>query len=149
MYMSRFGKELQLAYRLAIVLFIVGVASYAYTAFSANPPEEPIRVMYKTTAGRVLFDHKTHSASTGYGTSCYDCHHHPPEDEAALKSCGTCHPVEPEEGAVPESCLECHDAEDVEETEVVKRVDAYHTQCIDCHKAVGAGPIDCSACHVL
>ena len=82
--MSRSGKELQLAYRLAITLFIVGVASYAYTAFSAKPPDEPIRVMYKTTAGKVLFDHKTHSADTGYGISCYDCHHHPPEDESAL-----------------------------------------------------------------
>ncbi|MGD2009937.1 MAG: hypothetical protein PVI76_02510, partial [Desulfobacterales bacterium] len=76
--MSRSGKELQLAYRLAITLFVVGVAGYAYTAFSAKPPGEPIRVMYKTTAGKVLFDHKTHSADAGYGISCYDCHHHPP-----------------------------------------------------------------------
>ncbi|MFZ0725598.1 MAG: cytochrome c3 family protein [Desulfobacterales bacterium] len=147
--MSRSGKELQLAYKLAIVLLVVGIASYAYTAFSAKPPNEPIRVLYKTTAGKVLFDHKTHLAESGYGVSCYDCHHHPPEDESALKACSTCHPAEPVEGTVPESCLECHDAGDIEGTEVAKRVDAYHTQCIDCHKSVGAGPVDCNSCHVL
>jgi hypothetical protein len=149
MYMSRSGKELQLAYRLAITLFIVGVAGYAYSAFSTKPPDEPIRVMYKTTAGKVLFDHKTHSADTGYGISCYDCHHHPPEDESALQACSVCHPMEAEEGIIPESCLECHDADEIEDTETVKRLDAYHTQCIDCHKAVGAGPVDCNSCHVL
>ncbi|MFZ0612638.1 MAG: cytochrome c3 family protein [Desulfobacterales bacterium] len=147
--MSRSGKELQLAYKLAITLLVVGIASYAYTAFSAKPPNEPIRILYKTTAGKVLFDHKTHLSESGYGVACYDCHHHPPEDESALKACSTCHPAEPAEGAVPESCLECHDAGDVEGTEVVKRVDAYHTQCIECHKSVGAGPVDCNSCHVL
>jgi hypothetical protein len=57
--------------------------------------------------------------------------------------------MEAEEGVIPESCLECHDAGDIEGTETVKRVDAYHKQCIDCHEAVGAGPVDCNSCHVL
>ena len=70
-------KELKLAYGMAIALFVVGAVSYAYTAFSAKPPELPVRIMYPSAAGKVLFDHKTHTADTGYGFSCYDCHHHP------------------------------------------------------------------------
>ncbi len=51
-------RELQIAYGLIIVLFFVGVISYA--AFPAKTPEQPIRMMYKSVAGKALFDHKTH-----------------------------------------------------------------------------------------
>ena len=46
---------MQIAYILIIVLLFVGVISYA--AFPAKTPDEPIRLMYKTVAGKVLFDH--------------------------------------------------------------------------------------------
>jgi len=46
-------KELRIAYGLAVILLIVGVISYA--AFSAKVPEEPIRLMFQTAAGKVLF----------------------------------------------------------------------------------------------
>ena len=55
-------KELKLAYALAIILLIVGVLSYA--AFSEKVPEEPIRLMFKCVAGKVLFDHKIHAAGS-------------------------------------------------------------------------------------
>jgi hypothetical protein len=148
MYMSRSGKELQLAYRLAIILFIVGVASYAFTAYSAKAPDEPVRIFYPSVAGSVLFDHKTHASDTGYGFSCFDCHHHPEGDDSALRACGDCHNLPIEPGTLPESCVECHDADDIKDTEVPKRGDAYHYQCVDCHKNAGAGPEDCNSCHV-
>jgi hypothetical protein len=47
-------KELQMAYGLAIVLFIVGVISYA--AFPAKTPDRPVRLMFQSIAGNVLFD---------------------------------------------------------------------------------------------
>jgi len=145
----RSKKELKLAYGMAIALFIVGVVSYAYTAFSAKPPELPVRIMYHSAAGKVLFDHKTHTADTGYGFSCYDCHHHPPDDESALRACGDCHNLPIETGQLPESCIECHDQDEIEGSEVSKRGDAFHFQCINCHKDAGAGPEDCNSCHVL
>jgi hypothetical protein len=114
-------KDLQLAYGLAIVLFVVGVVSYAYTAFSAKPPEEPVRIMYKSVAGKVLFGHKIHTTVSGYGIACYDCHHHPPEDESALRACGDCHDLPPEKGALPESCLECHATDEIEGTDATMR----------------------------
>lgn len=142
-------KELQLAYGLAIVLFVAGIVSYAYTAFSAKPPDEPVRIMFKSVAGKVLFSHKMHTADSGYGISCFDCHHHPEGDDTSLLACGDCHQIPVEEGAFPESCLDCHEADDLEDSEITKKGDAFHTQCIACHQEAGSGPEDCSDCHVL
>ena len=142
-------KDLQLATALAIVLFVVGVVSYAYTAFSAKPPEEPVRIMFKSVAGKVLFGHKIHTTDAGYGIACFDCHHHPPEDDTALQACGNCHNLPAEPGTLPESCLECHDAGEIEGTEVPNTGDAFHSQCIGCHNEIESGPRDCNDCHVL
>jgi len=124
--------ELKLAYGLAIFLLVIGVFSYA--AFSAKTPDEPVRLMFKVTAGKVLFDHKTHTADTGYGISCGDCHHTLTEEEYADA----------------QSCSECHDPDEGDE-ETPKRADAFHGQCAGCHEEYGAGPTEkeCSACHVM
>ncbi len=83
-------REMQIAYILIIVLLFVGVISYA--AFPAKTPDEPIRLMYKTVAGKVLFDHKTHTDIAGYAISCGDCHHTLAKDEYAdAQSCSECH----------------------------------------------------------
>jgi hypothetical protein len=142
-------RELKLVYGLAILLFVVGIFSYAITAFSAKPPDDPIRIMYQTAAGKVLFDHKTHYAPTGYAVSCYDCHHHPPEDEMALRACGDCHTLPENRELAVETCIECHDEDIMDYVDMLKRADAFHVQCVDCHNAVGAGPVDCNSCHVL
>jgi Class III cytochrome C family len=124
--------ELKLAYGLAIYLLFVGVLCYA--AFPAKTPAEPVRLMFDVTAGKVLFDHKTHYADNGYGVSCGDCHHTLEEDEYADA----------------ESCSECHDPDEGDE-ETPKRADAFHQQCTGCHEGYGAGPLEkeCSACHVM
>jgi hypothetical protein len=120
-------RELQIAYGLIIVFLFVGVISYA--AFPAKTPDEPVRLMYKTVAGKVLFDHKTHLSDSGYGLACQDCHHHPEEPEEleeALVACGVCHQVLEEGKTFPDSCLDCHEAEDLEDSEVMKKSDAFH-----------------------
>ncbi len=124
--------ELKLAYGLAIYLLFVGVLCYA--AFPAKTPAEPVRLMFDVTAGKVLFDHKTHYADNGYGVSCGDCHHTLEEDEYADA----------------QSCSECHDPDEGDE-ETPKRADAFHQQCTGCHEGYGAGPLEkeCSACHVM
>jgi class III cytochrome C family protein len=140
-------KQLRLAYGLAAIFFIVGIVSYA--AFPAKEPENPVRLMFKSAAGNVLFDHKIHSDSSGYGLSCKDCHHHPEEDDADLRACGDCHKL-PEKGeAVQKACTDCHDTDEIEGSEMMKRPEAFHAQCIDCHKEVDAGPQDCGLCHFM
>jgi hypothetical protein len=147
-------KELKMAYGLAIILLVVGVISYA--AFPAKAPEEPVRVMYKVVAGKVLFEHKAHTAESGYGLSCSDCHHHPedPEDEEeSLLACGVCHQIPAEGEAFPQVCNECHEPDEIEDSEITKRADAFHSQCEECHKESDIGPVEdderCSWCHFM
>lgn len=138
-------KELQFAYALAVTLLVVGIFSYA--AFPAKAPDQPLRVMFKTVAGKVFFDHKTHHGAEGYGIACSDCHHHP-ADEPDTRACRQCHQASAE-GQVPESCLDCHESDEIEDTQMSKSADALHAQCIACHKEYEAGPVDCAACHAL
>ncbi|MEA3417527.1 MAG: cytochrome c3 family protein [Thermodesulfobacteriota bacterium] len=119
-------KELQLAYGLAIILFVVGVLSYAVCP--AKVPDKPVRLMFKCVAGKVLFDHKTHES--GYGISCSYCHHNLEEGETEAQACGECHEPESQDEYMP------------------SRSDAFHTQCIGCHEAE-AGPAKCELCHVM
>jgi len=141
-------KELQLAYGLIIILFLVGVISYA--GFPAKTPDQPVRIMYKGVAGKVLFDHKTHASEAGYGLSCSDCHHHPEDEDTSLRACGDCHQALVEGQEFPESCTECHEPDEIEDSEIIKKTDAFHSQCEECHQESGAGPEKnrCSWCHV-
>ncbi len=161
-------KHRLIVYGIAVFLLLVAIACYA--AFPMEAPQEPIRLMYQTKAGKVLFDHKTHTSVEGFGLDCFDCHHHPPDEEDALIACGQCHVQKPEAGVMPDSCLECHDASDVEDSEYPKRADALHSRCTQCHMEFGRGPIhepslskadkerlksepnawvDCNKCHVI
>jgi hypothetical protein len=143
-------KDLMLAYGLAIVLFILGGACYAYTAFSARPLDQPIRLMYKVAAGNVFFSHETHTDISGYGITCENCHHHPEGDEEANQACGNCHAPPSKAETVQETCLECHYADEIEGAIPIKRGDAFHEQCGNCHAEIEAGPLkeDCNSCHV-
>ena len=83
------NKGLRRAYFMTIILLAVGVVCYA--AFPKAAPENPVRMMFKNTAGKVLFTHKIHADDSGYALSCLDCHHHYEEDGAEFKACGDCH----------------------------------------------------------
>lgn len=140
-------KKMKVVYGLIGYFLVVGVLCYA--AFPVSQPEEPVRIMYKVTAGKVLFDHFSHTADAAYGLSCWDCHHHPYDDDSALIACGECHAATEDGSQPPEKCSECHDVEDIEDTPVMKRADAFHAGCIECHQDFEAGPIECASCHVM
>lgn len=144
-------KHRKIIYGVAIHLLVISVICYA--AFPVKTPEQPIRLMYQTNAGKVLFDHQTHASVNGYGLDCSDCHHHPEDDDMALVGCVKCHPDAPEKGVSPEYCLECHDSSEIEDVDILKRSDAFHKQCTQCHEEFGKGPQsgsqNCSKCHVL
>jgi hypothetical protein len=120
-------KETAIAYVFSAVLLIVGVVCYA--AFPMKTPEEPIRILLKGTGGNVLFDHKEHTSEDGYGLDCTDCHHMWEDD-----------------GTKPEACGECHE---VDGEDPMKRSDAFHMQCIDCHEDDGTAPATCQGCHAF
>lgn len=138
-------KELQFAYRMALVLLVLGV--FCYAAYSQKLPDPPMRIMFQSAAGRVLFDHQTHQQD--YGIACFDCHHHHEEDEGDLRACGDCH-VHPDAEAPPTACWDCHEEDEVDaEEDALKRADAFHNQCIGCHEENDIEPVECSGCHVL
>ncbi len=143
-------KELKLAYALAIVLLLIGAICYA--AFPVKQPDNPIRKMFKTNAGKVLFTHKLHRSESGYGATCFDCHHHHEEDAETLRACGDCHQAEaPRE--VPKACLECHEPSETHhpkpEEGVQESADDEARACNDCHlvKEDGSLPQACLDCH--
>ena len=116
--------EQAIAFGLMAITFVLGLV--CYTAFSQEPPEEPVRIVFNTTAGKVLFDHKTHLGDDGYGVDCEDCHHEEQDDSSSCSG-EDCHG--------PDSDL--------------SRADAFHTSCKGCHEDSGAGPVECATCHVL
>ncbi|MEJ2723954.1 MAG: cytochrome c3 family protein [Deltaproteobacteria bacterium] len=120
------GREKLVAYAAGIILTVVGVVCYA--AFPYRMPEQPVRIMFKSTAGNVLFNHKMHTSEQGYGYGCMECHHTLEDVSERPLACGECH--EPDSGEV-------------------KRSDAFHKECQGCHDDSGMGPVECSGCHVL
>ncbi|MDA8140490.1 MAG: cytochrome c3 family protein [Desulfobacteraceae bacterium] len=145
-------KHRMIMYGVAIQLFLIAIVCYA--AFPIKTPEEPLRRMYNTNAGRVLFDHQAHASVKGYALNCLDCHHKHGDEEIPPVACGLCHPPLPQGATFPESCFDCHaDASEIENPETMKRSDAFHKQCIGCHEEYGKGPKagseNCSKCHIL
>ena len=140
-------QKMKVVYGLMVYLLVVGVLCYA--AFPVSPPEEPMRIMYKVTAGNVLFDHYSHTSGAAYGLSCWDCHHHPPDDDTALIACGECHAPNENMPQPPGICSDCHEADEIKDTKIMKRSDAFHAQCIECHQAFDAGAVECASCHVM
>ena len=115
-------KEKMIASVIMVVMLIIGFSGYAMVE---KKSEIPIRLLYKTTAGKAFFDHKTHS--TEYEIGCTDCHH------------------DYEGEGMPSSCIECHNKDGDE----MPRAEAFHSQCIDCHKAEDKGPVKCVECHIM
>jgi len=141
-------QEKQTVYSLTLIMLIIGVLCYA--GIPAATPEQPVRLVYKGTAGKVLFDHKTHLSETGYGISCIDCHHHPGEDDEGIIACGDCHLSADNDSAdLPKACMDCHEADEIEGSEMMHKTDSIHSQCIGCHKDYESGPEQCASCHVM
>ena len=116
-------RDLKISLFVMVVLFITGIICYA--AFDPPAPQEPVRIMFQNKAGEVLFSHSEHI--DGYGLYCIDCHHNIDYDEVY-------------------DCSECH-YETGDEYQP-SRADALHESCIGCHEDYGAGPGECSSCHV-
>ena len=76
----------------------------------------------------VEFDHKLHSKF-----DCTRCHH----DFDKFKN---------NRGGDGQPCDSCHKA--VASRGIPSLEDAFHQQCIGCHKAMKKGPVMCGECHV-
>ena len=105
---------------LAVGLFIASyVGGEKNTPSSADVPEVCTLGHLAKVYEAVRFSHEMH---TLVAENCATCHHNS------------------EEGQTP-ACTECHGT-----SSGLK--DAYHGQCIGCHKKMEMGPVGCTECHM-
>jgi len=114
-----------------LILGIIGIVGY-----STGGGGEPLRVLFKTKGGPVIFSHKAHYPD-GYGYECEKCHHNRAED-SGLSS-------EPR-------CRTCHNADNEDYADICED-DSTHKQCVGkncvtCHiEEAGMEKNDCGYCH--
>lgn len=121
----RFGTVLAALTALTLLLTV------AY-AQNATPRLEP-EVLRPLERPGAVFDHDQHNTKAKI-TECARCHHDGKN--------GKIIPGQSSEG-IP--CSDCHA---VEARKTTSLVNAYHQQCIRCHKTSGRGPTNCGGCHV-
>ena len=110
-----------------LVMAIIGIIGY-----TVEETGSPIRVLFKTKGGNVIFSHKTHLSE--YDIKCKKCHHE----------------IEPGKPVVKWNCRECHSAGT--DYDMICEDRPIHKQCIganciDCHKEMGMDEKDCGLCH--
>ncbi len=90
----------------------------------------PIIKKQEDNNGPVRFMHARHAATV---KDCSLCHHYSPKDPAAKETtrCSACH-QEPNHPKAPDR---------------IGLKAAYHQQCINCHKDMKQGPVECNGCH--
>lgn len=130
--------ERNLIYMLALICLAVGV--FCYAAPTA-PPETPVRRMFMSVGGNVLFSHQTHSDT--YSLDCAACHHNQSETGTdGEPSCGVCHTADGTYvPALGEGGKFDHDAHGQD----------LGLACSDCHheyqEGSGSEPQMCGDCH--
>jgi hypothetical protein len=103
----------------AIAMAVVFVLAFAGAVLAVS---DTIQLSKSGKAKVVTFTHKAH---TGYANNdCKKCHH----------------------TGQNTNCKGCHDATGSKGGGKTTK-DAFHKQCIDCHKAGGKGPTSCAGCH--
>lgn len=138
-------KDVKVACFIAVILFFVGVVCYA--KYPVQQPDEPVRVVYKSLAGDVVFDHGQHAENY----DCTVCHHHGETDE--FMACDKCHGAKTP-AVVPSVCAGCHplsedDQDAYAEHHAVLEDEPGQWACKDCHQLGKDGqvPVSCSQCH--
>ena len=114
-----------------IIIFITAIIGII--GYTTDDPSFPVRVLFKTKGGNVVFTHQEHAR--GYGLDCKKCHHSfNIENIKSGWNCRYCH----SSGAIYDELCSGQ---------------AIHKQCIgancvDCHKEMlGMEEKDCSFCH--
>jgi hypothetical protein len=101
------------------------ILAITYTGVATLSPEDPPETAVIGSLAKiyqpVTFSHGMHAL---VADDCASCHHHSEPDQTP-------------------SCKECHGSR----PNIPKLKDAYHGQCMGCHKEMGMGPTSCAECH--
>jgi len=114
-----------------ILAAIIGLAAVGILGYSTpkEKRDEPLRVLYKSKGGPVVFDHKAHSGPDGYVASCDACHHLRKRvvyttESGAVTFDHEAHSISPEYGL---GCTDCHHEQELE-------LDSRIQECGECHQ---------------
>lgn len=134
---------------LAVMLCVFAVSLCA-RAQQASPSQQDYVVVLDQNGARglVFFDHKGHQNYVN------------PDPDWKFKAdknatCAGCHHTKSATGVIQLwSCRSCHGYERKEASATPMRSkvfadDAFHNNCIPCHRAEKKGPVLCSGCHKL
>jgi len=138
----------------AVILAVVAIAGYLRPA---PAQEAPIRILFDTKGGKVIFSHISHYRD--YKMACATCHHESAERMDEPLRCETCHALEYNQEftqghaasfADKKFCARCHHAEFggvVFEHDA--HTDDYGADCTDCHhdSDIEPDPGSCMDCH--
>ncbi len=109
----------------AVLLLGAGILAITPTGMatpsSADPPETAMIGSLAKTYQAVTFSHGMHALMAD---ECGTCHHHSAADQTP--PCGECHGVR---------------------KSIASLKDAYHGQCMSCHREMEMGPTGCNECH--
>ncbi len=122
---KKFNKSIPLL--IILILAVIGVIGY-----SIEESGSPVRVLFKTKGGNVIFSHKAHLSE--YEIGCKDCHHEIDSGKPVSKY----------------DCRECHragtDYDSICDDRPIHK-QCIGANCIDCHKEMGMDESDCGLCH--
>ncbi|MGE4551879.1 MAG: cytochrome c3 family protein [Desulfovibrionaceae bacterium] len=137
---------------IAAVLLLVAVAGYLVPSGHA---EAPVRLLFDSAGGKVLFAHQDHAKT--YGVDCRRCHH-AGFDETSPRPCGDCHPAgfeapfatEHQTRFKPDQCGQCHHARlDGMTFDHAAHQAILDKDCQACHHGpdIEPEPMACNNCH--
>lgn len=102
------------------VTFVIAAASLVFFSAYVRAQDQamPDTITEESSFGNVTFSHKIHTEAA----ACKDCHH---MGESPVQKCDSCHTADSK----------------------TTTKDAYHKNCIECHKEKAKGPTGCMECH--
>jgi hypothetical protein len=114
------------------LIIILALALIGIIGYTADESGLPVRVLFKTKGGNIIFSHRTHLED--YGLECVKCHHRIEEGKPVLVwDCRACHRAGTDYDSI------CADRP------VHKQ--CIGANCIDCHREMGMDEKECGLCH--
>ncbi len=139
-------------YILTGALLIIAVGGYLMPETSEPLPN---RILMDNSAGRVVFDHKTHADKPGL--DCRACHHDALADDQAGQPCRVCHGLEFDASfrghsvtMDPATCATCHHMTlSHKKWGHSKHAVERNIPCVSCHHGpqIEDKPQNCANCH--
>lgn len=116
---------------LALVMLCISLAPVSAQEDMVQLRPEALQPQTRPAA---LFKHDEHNEKAQLSDQCITCHHSGADGKLVA-----------EESSEGTACSECHSVQGAPKQTPLRR--AYHRQCMNCHKARGRGPTECSGCH--